>query len=63
MPPPQPVPTVLIELGREAVEAVASTEDMATFRGAALLNPSGMRSSSHFRHTKPRRTPYLWYHS
>lgn len=34
----QSVLTALITLGREAVEAVASTGDMATLRGAALLN-------------------------
>jgi hypothetical protein len=36
----EPVPAPLIALGREVVEAIASTGDMTSFRGAALLNPS-----------------------
>jgi hypothetical protein len=40
MPSPQPVPAALIALGREAVEAVASTEDMTIFRGIASHNPT-----------------------
>lgn len=36
----EPVPASLIALGRETVEAIASTGDMTSFRGAALRNPS-----------------------
>ena len=40
MPTSVPVPAALVALGLEAVEAVASTGDITTFRGAALLNPA-----------------------
>lgn len=39
MPSLPATPSALIALAREAVEVIASTQDMATFRGAALFNP------------------------
>jgi hypothetical protein len=38
MAPSETVPAPLIALGREAVEAVASRGEMASFRGVALYN-------------------------
>jgi hypothetical protein len=38
MPSPGTVPASLVSLGREAVEAVAATGDLASFRGLALRN-------------------------
>jgi len=40
MPSRPATPPTLIALGREAAEVVASTQEMTTFRGAALFNPA-----------------------
>lgn len=55
----QSVLTALITLGREAVEAVASTGDMATLRGAALLNLAWDSTFQTLQYTEPRRTPFM----